>query len=101
MPEPIAYCAYQNWTDGAYPGSRRWPGRIHVHKRDCCHCKKDRCDTNDSGPNDAWHSLGEFASPEQAMQAAMQRFPTAPMHNYCGTCLRHVAQFQKGGAAGT
>lgn len=90
MSEVYGYYAYENWTD------RGWstPRRVNVHREDCGHMKdeqRERARKNDIRPNDRWHFLGKFDSPQRAMQEAKERVGERDTtFCFCGNCLRGI-----------
>ena len=76
------YCAYENWT--------RLRARVHCEGcDDLTPHRLLRVHDGDIGANDRWHDLGDFLTPEAAMDEARRRF--RPDNNYelafCGHCL--------------
>ena len=61
-----AFFAYENWVHDY----------VNVHHDDCHMIndpRRERALTNDIGPNDAWHNLGEQESETSALREAARR----------------------------
>ena len=85
------YYAYENWTARSYS-----PHDVTVHLQGCSHCPFDvdgqRRGPQPSGANDAWHRLGRFESPAEAMRNAKVLVSKAIHFSFCGLCLRGAAE---------
>lgn len=72
----MIFYAYENWRAHGH--------RITVHTASCAFCNNGRGARGGTrSDNGTWHKLGEFASPEEALECA-SRITSAPTARLCG-----------------